>query len=117
MVKLLRVLFAVLGAFWLVLGSLGVLGAVDFGLATGARFLGALMLGNGTALALAGWLSLRGRRVVDFLAVTLVLANLVLSLTDEVGPLDLAFLVVNSALLGFLVVALRSRPEQVEGKN
>jgi tetrahydromethanopterin S-methyltransferase subunit C len=104
MVPLLRVLFGVLGAFWLALGALAVFGVVDFGLSAGARSLGLLMLGNGTALALAGWQTLRGRRVVDFLAVILVLANAVLSVTDEVGPLDLAYLLVSCTLLGLLVV-------------
>jgi len=102
-------LFGLLGAFWLVSGLLAVSGVADFGLEAGAEFLGVLMLGNGAALSLAGWLALRGRRVVDFLAVVLVLANGVSSLTDEVGPLDLASLAVSAALLVLLVAGLRSR--------
>lgn len=110
MTLLLRALFGLLGAFWVVSGVLAVSGVVDLGLQAGAVFLGVLMLGNGAALFLAGWLALRGHRVVDFLAVVLVLANGVSSLTDEVGPLDLASLAVSAALLGLLVVGLRSRP-------
>ena len=115
MVSLLRALFGVLGAFWLVVGVFAVSGALDLGLPGGARVLGILMLGNGAALVLAGWLSLRGHRMVDFLAVLLVLANAALSLTDEVGVLDLASLVVSGTLLGLLVAGLRSNPTTPTG--
>jgi hypothetical protein len=116
MVWLVRALFGVLGAFWLVVGGFAVSGALDFGLPEGARILGILMLGNGAALVAAGWVSLRGHRVVDFLAVLLVLVNAVPSLTDEVGVLDVASLAVNGTLLGLLVAGLRSRPGNSEGR-
>jgi len=115
MVSLLRGLFGALGAFWLVAGGFAVFGALDFGLPQGAQVLGILMLGNGAALVSAGWLTLRGHRMIDFLAVLLVLANGVLSLTDEVGVLDLASLVVSGTLLGLLVAGLRSRPTNPTG--
>ena len=115
MVLLLRALFGVLGAFWLLAGVFAVSGALDFGLPGGARVLGILMLGNGAVLGSAGWLSRRGYRMVDFLAVLLVLANAVLSLTDEVGVLDLASLLLTGTLLGLLVAGLRSKPTTPTG--
>ena len=61
-----RALFSVAAGFWLVIGALAMFGIVDlgFGSANAARVLGLLMLGNGVALGLAGWLSLRGHRLV-----------------------------------------------------
>ena len=61
--------------------------------------LGVLMLGNGAALGLAGWFSLRGHRLVDLAALAVVAVNALLSLTDEIGLLGLLSLLVSSALL------------------
>jgi len=57
MILLQRVLFGGVAGFWLVTGAVAMFGIVDlgFGSADAARVVGILMLGNGVALALAGW--------------------------------------------------------------
>ena len=111
MIRLQRTLFSVAAGFWLVAGALAAFGIVDlgFGSADAARVVGILMLGNGVALALAGWLSLRGQRLVDYAAFALVALNALLSVTDEIGVLDVVSLLVNGALLVLLVVNLRAQ--------
>ena len=106
-----RILFSIAASFWLVAGALAISGIVDLGIGSGdaALIVGVLMLGNGVALALAGWLSPRGQRLVDFAALALVALNAVLSVTDEIGFLDIVSLLVNGALLVLLIVNLRNR--------
>jgi len=111
MIRLQRILFSVAAGFWLVTGALAISGIVDLGFGSddAALIVGILMLGNGVALALAGWLSLRGHRLVDFAALAVVALNAVLSVTDEIGVLDVVSLLVNGALLVLLIVNLRNR--------
>ncbi len=108
MILLQRLLFALAAGFWLVTGALAALGVLDFGLSSGARVLGILMLGNGAALGLAGWLSLHGYRLVDFASLAVVGVNALFSVTDEIGLLDLLSLLVSVALLVLLVVNMRA---------
>ena len=110
LVLLQRLVFGVLSGFWLVLGMLAVFGIVQLGVTDGAWILGTLMIGNGVALCLAGWFSLRGRRVIDYLALAVVAANALMSVTDEIGVLDLLSLTVNGGLILLMVVNLRSKP-------
>ncbi len=108
-----RALFGVVAAFWLVAGVLALFGVLHLGATgAGARVLGLLMLANGAAFALAGWLALRGYRLIDLASLALVAANAVLSVTDEVGLLDVLSLLVNVELLVMLVInLLRARRE------
>ncbi len=107
MIRLQRLLFGVAASFWLIAGALAALGLVDFGLSGGARVLGLLMLANGTALALAGWFSLRGHRLVDYGALALAAVNAILSLTDEIGLLDALSLLISGALMVLLIANMR----------
>ncbi len=103
-----RALFGVAAAFWLLTGTLALFGVLHLGATgAGARVLGVLMLGNGAAFALAGWLALRGYRLVDLASLVLVAANAVLSVTDEIGLVDVLSLGVNVGLLALPVVNLR----------
>jgi hypothetical protein len=104
-----RVLFSLVAAFWLIAGALATLGVLDFGLRSGARVLGLLMLGNAAALALGGWLSVRGYRLVDYASLAVVAVNALLSVTDEIGALDIASLLVNAGLFALLVINLRAQ--------
>ena len=103
--------------FWLVAGTLTTLGIVDLGLSQGAQVLGLLMLGNGAALASAAVCALRGYRLVDYMALVLFMANALLSIIDDAGPLDYGAFVVSGVLFILLLVGLRfeeskrSRPE------
>jgi hypothetical protein len=111
LIRFRRILFSIIASFWLVTGTLAMLGIANlgFGSADAARVVGILMLGNCAALALAGWLSLRGHRLVDFAALAVVALNAILSVTDEIGILDVVSLLVNGALLVLLIVNLRNR--------
>jgi hypothetical protein len=111
MILLQRALFSIAAGFWLVTGALTIFGSVDLGFGSGdaAMIVGILMLGNGVALALAGWFSLRGHRLMDFAALCVVALNAVSSVTDEIGVLDVVSLLVNGALLVLLIVNLRIR--------
>jgi hypothetical protein len=111
MILLQRLLFGAAACFWLVTGALAATGLSDLGFDSpdAALVVGLLMLGNGVALALAGWFTLRGHRLVDFAALALVALNACLSVTDEIGLLDLISLLVNGALLVLLIVNLRRR--------
>ena len=87
-------MLALLGSFWVVVGVLDLSELSDSGLASGAQVLGVLMLANGGALWLAARSCLRGHRLVDYVAVLLLAANAGLSVTDEIGLLDGASLLV-----------------------
>lgn len=102
-----RVLFSVVAAFWIAVGVLAFAGAVTFGMDQGAPMVGAMLLVNGAALAVAGWCTARGRRWIDWLAIALVAANAVTSLLDEAGVLDIVSAVVNAGLLVLLVANVR----------
>jgi hypothetical protein len=104
LIRVFRLLLGLLGGFWVVAGTLAVGGVLDFGLSSGARVLGLLMFANGAALLFAAWSCLRGSRAVDYATALLLAANAVLSVTDEIGLLDAASLVVSVALLVLLLV-------------
>jgi hypothetical protein len=104
---LLRVLLTLHGGFWVVGGVLAVSGVVDFGLSSGVQVLGTLMLANGAALLLAAQLSLRGRSLIDYSVAALLALNGVLSITDEIGLLDVASLIVSGFGLVLLLLGRR----------
>jgi hypothetical protein len=111
MIRLQRLLFSIVAGFWLVAGALAALGGagLGFGSAEATLVAGILMFGNGAALALAGWLTLRGHRLVDYAALALVALNAILSVTDEIGVLDGVSLLANGVLLVLLIINLRRR--------
>lgn len=104
--RALRLLLVLLGGFWLASGLLAVFGVLDFGLESGARLLGILMLANGSAFGLGARFCLRKSRAVDYVLAALLAANAILSITDDVGLLDGASFVMSSVLLGMLLIAL-----------
>ena len=79
----------------MVAGALAISGAINFGLAGGAGAGGVVLL--------------RGHRLVDLATLALVAVNALLSLTDEIGLLDLLSLLVSSALFAPLIVNMRRR--------
>ena len=70
--------------------------------------MGVLMLGNAGALGLAGLALRPGRRAAFWLAVALVAANAILSVTDEFGPFDLVPLALSLVTLWWLVARRRA---------
>ena len=116
MVPLQRILYSIGAAFWCATGVMVSCGAVKIGAFEGAWVVGALMLANAAAFGAAWWLSLRGYRLIDYGAILLVVANAVLSVTDEVGLLDTASLVLCVLLLILTVLNTRavSRTEETD---
>ncbi len=103
-----RALLGLCGAFWFSLELLSITGVVDFGLSAGATVLGVLMLGNGGALLLAARFSLTGRKLIDYATIALAGTNAVLSITDEVGLMDIVSLIVCGAVIVLVALNLRS---------
>jgi hypothetical protein len=116
MVLLQRILYSIAAVFWSATGVTVSCGMVKIGGFEGARVVGALMLVNAAAFGAAGWLSLRGYRLIDYGAILLVTANGVLSVTDDVGLLDIASLILCALLLALTVLNRRaaSRASETE---
>jgi hypothetical protein len=103
-----RALFAVNGAAWILLGivSLVRLASAD---GTGVPWIVAvLMFGNAAALAWLAWVLGKRRTVWYLVAVAVLAVNILLSVTDEFGLLDLVVLLADGALL-ILLLAARTR--------
>ncbi len=98
-----RVGLYLFGGAWLVLGSAIALGAVGIGIAdpTSRAVVGGLLAVDGGLFFAAGRLYGRRGRGVDVAVVGLVIVNLALTFTDDVGLIDLAAAV---ALLTLAVV-------------
>ena len=64
--------------------------------------IGILMFGNAAALLLAGLGLGTRRRLAFYFAIFILLVNIILTLTDQFGALDLATLVIDAILLGIL---------------
>lgn len=104
-----RALFAVGAAWWMTLSALLWFGVVSIGQLDRITLavVAGLMLADGIAMAVLAGVTFRGRRWVDYLAVVLVLANLVATVTDEVGVPDLVYLGYITALLVVLLLGMR----------
>lgn len=64
--------------------------------------IGILMFGNAAAMLLAGLGLATRRRLAFYFAIFILLVNIILTLTDQFGALDLATLVIDAILLGIL---------------
>lgn len=105
LVRVTQLLFLLNATFWFVLGAINLASIAGIsGQVVGLMVLGVLMLANGAALLAAGLGLGRPRRWRYFFAVALVLANLVLTVTDEFGLLDFVVLALNAILLVLLLV-------------
>ena len=104
-----RCLLAADSAMWAAFAILLWTGVVGVGSVAPAivGLLAALMAFNAAALGLLAWQVLRGRKLVDFAAVALMVVNVVLSLTDEIGLADLAVFGLSFVVLALLVAAIR----------
>ena len=67
-----------------------------------------LMLCNAAVMGLLAWWSLRGRAIVDNVAVVVVVLNIAAAFTDEIGIPDLAYLALSLALLVSLLWSMRA---------
>jgi hypothetical protein len=101
-----RGLFLLLALIWSLLALLSLLRPPSGMTATMIWLIVGLMAGNVLALLLSAWGLGRGGRWLYRFALTVVVANLLLSVTDEFGPLDLLSLLLDSLLL-LLLLAIR----------
>jgi hypothetical protein len=105
-----RILFAVNAVAWILLGIAGVMrlrlaAPVGTGLPWAVAI---LMFGNAAAMAWFAWALGRRRALWYWAAVALVVANILLSVTDQFGLLDMLVLLVDAVLL-ILLLAARAR--------
>lgn len=97
-------------AFFLLAGLLAVFGVMsmfrgsrDPAMKTVHLVYAALMMGDAFALLLCGWLIRGGKAVVFWLSVSLISLNVILSLFDQFGWIDLLFVLLNVFTLGLLL--------------
>lgn len=97
------------GALWLALGAAIATGVLDIGISdpTSAAVVGALLGADGAAFAVASRVFRRHAVWVDVAIAALVAVNLLLTITDQVGPLDLVALVLLGGLLLLIALGMR----------
>lgn len=104
-VRLVQVLFVLDAAIWLAFAVATYLrilpGIPDQGAMTGV--MAALMLGNAAALAVAGWGLGRQSLIFYFFAVAVLVVNIVLTVTDQMGLWDWLILALEAVMLGLLL--------------
>lgn len=109
LVVLVRALFLVNGLVWLLLGVLFII-RMDGGNSMGSTMrwvVFVLMLANGLAMFWIGWRIAQPDKRFYYLGIVVLAVNILLSITDEFGWLDLATMLVDVLLLG-LLIATRS---------
>jgi hypothetical protein len=117
MVRLaMRLLLGLESLFFVVLGIALAAGMIGVGSSRSlALVVAGLVLVDGILLALVAWQALRGHRLVDRGAFLLVIANAILSVTDEIGALDLVSLVLNVVLAVLLILGMRHAAPRASG--
>jgi hypothetical protein len=93
---------------WFVVAATFLAGVVSLGnvgpLVTAG--VGVLMIATAVVLSLLGWRCLRGSRWVDAVALAVAAGNVMVTMVDQAGALDLAYLLFSLVLLGSLLSAL-----------
>ena len=111
--KVAQGLFCLNGAIWLLLSVVSVVrlvtrDAVETWMFWVFGIIAVLMVGNASAMILAGWLLARRQKQIYIFALLLLLVNIVLSFTDQFGLLDLLTVLLDIAILLLLLVKARS---------
>ena len=105
MIKLIRALFFINAAIWVVFAAATFLGGIpgipDAGPAVAV--MAGLMLGNAAALAVAGWGLGQRTPLFYFFALAVLVVNMVLTITDQMGVWDWLTLVFDAVILGLLL--------------
>ena len=115
MLNLIRILFFVNAAVWIVFGILSLLQAVDGG--SSLRWMiSILMFSNAVVMIWFGVMIATGRNWIFFLAFLYMAVNVVLSITDQFGWIDALILFLNLVILGMLFVA-RQRVKQTRPES
>jgi lysylphosphatidylglycerol synthetase-like protein (DUF2156 family) len=102
-------LFHLNGGLWLALAGMTLLRSVGGSSerAMGTRIAAILMVGNAMAMWTAGWGVGRRLRLAWVFGVTVLLVNIVLTFTDQVGWVDWATCTVDVILLAVMLAARR----------
>jgi hypothetical protein len=110
LVRLARALFYLNAAAWFIFGALSLLRMADGSsdMSFTLWIVAILMFGNVGAMVLCGAVLVRRQRRFYFLAVGVLMINVVLSVTDEFGVFDLVTMMIDVVLLG-LLFAIRKR--------
>jgi hypothetical protein len=98
-----RVLFAVNAAFWIVLGLLALLRVADR--TSMIWLLAFLMFANAGVMLWLSWALGKQRRLFYYLAIAVLAVNILLSVTDEFGFIDLVALLIDAVLLVVLIAS------------
>jgi hypothetical protein len=103
-----QTLFAVNAIIWIALGVLSMARAYERNPAQSLTIwiIAVLMFGNAAAMGVAGW-TLPRRGIWTIFALAVLVINIVLTFTDQVGFLDIATLFVDLAILGCWAGSLR----------
>ncbi|MCO6450055.1 MAG: hypothetical protein J5I90_04630 [Caldilineales bacterium] len=103
-----QVLFYANAVVWLALGAIS-LWRLSASPAQSLTFLivALLMFGNVAAMLLAGWGLGKLRRRYFYLAIFVLVINIILTFTDEFGLLDFLTLMLDLTLLGMLIYSRR----------
>ena len=101
-----RGLFFLNAAIWLVFGMVTVVRlAGNAGQGVTAVVVAVLMFGNAGAMALSGVLLGRRRVLFYLFALAVLVVNILLTFTDQVGALDWITFAIDLVLLGILILA------------
>jgi hypothetical protein len=104
-VRIARVLFYLMAATWLVFAIVSLMRLLNRpGSPLTPLVVAILMFGNVAAMALAGVLLGRPRKLWHLFALAVVLVNIVLTFPDELGLFDLLTLIVDLLILVLLLV-------------
>jgi len=100
-------LFFLNAAIWLVFGivTVGRMAGRDPAQAMTTWVVVILMVGNAGAMLISGWGLGRHRKWFYYLAIAVLVVNIILTLTDQFGPLDLATLIIDLVAFGLLMAS------------
>jgi hypothetical protein len=109
--RMTQALFFFNAAIWLILGITSLLRLANSsgGQPASLWMVAILMFGNVAALLLCGWGIGTTQKGYFYLAFLVLAINILLTVTDQFGVLDLATLVIDVILLGLLVGAWKNR--------
>jgi hypothetical protein len=113
LVKATQWMFYLNAIIWLVIGIVSLARMLN-GTSTGqitALFVGVLMLGNVGAMLLAGYGIGRQWKLFYIFGFAVLFINIILTVTDQFGLIDLVTLIYDLALLGLLVVTRLKVPK------
>jgi hypothetical protein len=106
-IRMTRILFYLNALIWLVFGviSLYRLGSGESAYVLTMLVVAVLMFGNVAAMLVAGFVLKWPRKWSFWLATAVLLINIVLTFTDQVGLADLATLLLDLVILSLLIVS------------